>query len=1003
MLLRLWCAFLLTFLALNAQTKLDPSLSGATGQVPVMVLLADQPHGAIAAQTYTSYAPQLRGLEQALRNLPDDSPARDSLLSQLDRLHSQIRNSIKSQIGVRVGSTQLAAQARMGLLGATKVRRFNLANLMSARIPASALASLQNDSDVAYIFRDRRMSMNLDISTQALGAQAFWNAPLNILGVGVKVGVIDTGVANHLALAGAITDQNVFLAAAQAAPASESLYADDGTVNDNQGHGTHVAGIVASRGTPAGANIRGVARGASIVNLKAGYLTSTGGGSMYFSDFFDAIDWGYFTANVSIFNYSFGGATAGEDPVENQILDDMVKTYGLFFAVAAGNSGTVNLPGYAYNTTQVGAMDDKNTVGTGDDTVASFSSIGPTPAGRSKPDLAAPGVNIVSLDKNGTGFVSLSGTSMATPHIAGAAALLWQAGITDPLQIKALLIHSPSATSGWTNNKGWGYTNLVNTAAQLPLVSSGTIPAATTRLYKVTNASGTIKATMVWDRYFTNVGGVETPNFNNLDMALYSRTGNTLQGVASPSPLNNVEQVATGYTGNFVLRISSPATLAGGLASQGYAFVLSPAAAASTLAPASGPDVSISCTPPVGAQMNVAMQVSCTATNSGDLEAFSVQAAVTQPSGWSTASNLNFGIISPATSKTLAWTLTPKTFGAGITLPIALTGAAFGSTLGQNTSVTFNVLPPVYNITGRVTLNSSSGPGVQGVTMTLSGGASASALTDASGNYAFNGLASGLAYTVTPAKTATKFSPTTYSTSALNANTSASFNATSIISISGRITDSATGLGVANVTVKTLGTTSVSGVTNSNGDYSLLNVTQGGNYSVIPTPPANTKLNVAKVVYLQSQTLADLTGVNFVLSSITTVANNESSTAGVIATLPAYIVLIPASATVNSADPLPSCAFERGNDSVWYQFTANFTGTLDLSTFGSTYDTLIAAYSGTTPSLATEVGCNDDYAGSLYSKLYLPVVSGQSYRFVVSGANASTTSSTLVLTVSRAN
>jgi hypothetical protein len=149
--------------------------------------------------------------------------------------------------------------------------------------------------------------------------------------------------------------------------------------------------------------------------------------------------------------------------------------------------------------------------------------------------------------------------------------------------------------------------------------------------------------------------------------------------------------------------------------------------------------------------------------------------------------------------------------------------------------------------------------------------------------------------------------------------------------------------------------------------------------------------------------MTDVTNADFTVSSITAVPNNESSGATPVGALPAYVVQAVATATPNAADPLPSCAFERGNDSVWYSYTADFTGLLDLSTFGSNYDTLLAVYTGATPSVATEAGCSDDFAGSLYSKLTLPVVSGQTYRFLISGFNAGTGGSTLVFTVSRVN
>ncbi|MFJ9706225.1 S8 family serine peptidase [Streptomyces sp. NPDC101234] len=133
-----------------------------------------------------------------------------------------------------------------------------------------------------------------------------------------------------------------------------------------------------------------------------------------------------------VVNMSLGGEDSpGTDPVEKAV-NDLSASSGALFVIAAGNSGpdagTVNSPGAAASALTVAAVD-------GDDRLTSFSSRGPTADGDLEPDIAAPGWNIIAAKAaHGTegdavstaGYVRMSGTSMATPHVAGAAAILAQ-------------------------------------------------------------------------------------------------------------------------------------------------------------------------------------------------------------------------------------------------------------------------------------------------------------------------------------------------------------------------------------------------------------------------------------------------------------------------------------------------------------------------------------------------------------------------------------------------
>ncbi|WP_371674059.1 S8 family peptidase [Streptomyces sp. NBC_00289] len=244
-----------------------------------------------------------------------------------------------------------------------------------------------------------------------IGAPDAWAAGYD--GKGVKVAVLDTGVdTTHPDLASVVTESKDF--------------SGTGDTDDRKGHGTHVAATVAGSGARSGGLYRGVAPGAQILNAKV--LDDSGEGTD--SAVIAGLEWAA-SRGAKVANLSLGQAdTPGNDPVEAAV-NALSKTTGMLTVAAAGNDGpgpgTLSSPGTAESALAVGAVD-------GDDRIADFSSTGPTADSALKPDLTAPGVDIVSAkaahgvlgDPAADGYVSMSGTSMATPHVAGAAAILAQ-------------------------------------------------------------------------------------------------------------------------------------------------------------------------------------------------------------------------------------------------------------------------------------------------------------------------------------------------------------------------------------------------------------------------------------------------------------------------------------------------------------------------------------------------------------------------------------------------
>nr|WP_093612184.1 S8 family serine peptidase [Streptomyces indicus] len=318
-----------------------------------------------------------------------------------------------------------AARAQVDDAGATTIRR-TLASLNAEAVttPAQDLprlwqaltaasdnaVSTTTASGIAKIWLDGQVKAQLDVSVPQIGADKAWAAGYD--GTGVKVAVLDTGVdETHPELAG---QQLV-----------EKNFSTSADTKDRQGHGTHVASTIAGKGV----QYKGVAPGARLIDGKV--LNDQGSGSE--SDIMEAIEWAA-AEGADIVNMSLGGPDApGVEP-----LEEVVNRYteqGVLFAIAAGNEGpgekTVGTPGAAEGALTVAAVDKS-------DKLADFSSRGPLVGDAGiKPDVSAPGVDITAASapgnsiaeeygENPPGYMTISGTSMATPHVAGAAALLKQ-------------------------------------------------------------------------------------------------------------------------------------------------------------------------------------------------------------------------------------------------------------------------------------------------------------------------------------------------------------------------------------------------------------------------------------------------------------------------------------------------------------------------------------------------------------------------------------------------
>jgi subtilisin family serine protease len=327
---------------------------------------------------------------------------------------------------------------------------------------AAAAAGADLFAGIERIWLDERVQATLDVSVPQIGAPTAWTAGYD--GTGVTVAVLDTGVdSTHPDLAGKV-------AAAQ-------NFTTTPTAADGHGHGTHVASTVAGTGAASGGLYKGVAPGATIVNGKV--LDDFGNGLE--SWVIAGMEWAARTVDADVVNMSLtAGPTDGTDPL-SLALNQITAERGTLFAVAAGNSGpgrrTVGTPGSAAAALTVGAVNSA-------DVLAGFSSRGPRLGDFAiKPDITAPGVQIAAARAAGTGigtpidanYTRLSGTSMATPHVAGAAALLAQRNpIWTATELKAALVASATPGSSSVYEQGGGRVDVARAFTQPQVLATPT-------------------------------------------------------------------------------------------------------------------------------------------------------------------------------------------------------------------------------------------------------------------------------------------------------------------------------------------------------------------------------------------------------------------------------------------------------------------------------------------------------------------------------------------------
>lgn len=281
-------------------------------------------------------------------------------------------------------------------------------NALCVEIPEEKVQTIKTNRRVAMMSEDIAVS-KLPIKSSPPRSSFHACREYGCKGEGVAIAVIDTGVAPHYDL---IKPFNRILCFKDFVNGRENPYDDDG-------HGTHVSGIALGNGYSSGKHL-GTAPGAALVSLKA--LDEEGNGNA--SDILAAMQWIYDhhrRYNIRVVNLSLGVEASSYVQIDPLVLGaNALVCAGLCVVAAAGNSGpergSITSPGTSPLVLTVGCCD-------ADGMVPDFSSRGPAPLGQAKPDVLAPGVDILSLSSaSPKAYITQTGTSMSAPYVSGLAA-----------------------------------------------------------------------------------------------------------------------------------------------------------------------------------------------------------------------------------------------------------------------------------------------------------------------------------------------------------------------------------------------------------------------------------------------------------------------------------------------------------------------------------------------------------------------------------------------------
>lgn len=648
-------------LTASANPKITPAVQQAIendprGSTAVIIYLNNQPSYAIGRQVDALYRPTIKNLGVRLREIakgnrlpgaippslerrmapnltPMEEQERREIVQRIDELHAAQVNETVRRINMVVASdlaaTDTFVRSRRGVVTGFAT----ILTVLFAEIPNSEIARVAAYPRIAFIDFDHEGAPELDNHKHSLGlVTGFW---ANSYTGGIHdVGVLDTGVQqSHTAL-------------------NTHPFESNAGTTDNDGHGTGMAGILASTH----ATYTGMAFGCHTICVsRAGNESTSMSGLNYLVT-------GTIEKPENI-NYSFGNGRANDTDYSlfDAFFDGAIDTFNIMVSKSTGNGGfgttTITHPAPAFNLLASANMDDLNSQNRNTHVITSSSSRGPTLNGRKKPDITAPGTNSMSTNRTG-GFSNIGGTSSASPHTGGGIVLIREHGATTTYGAKAVILNSaqawadnntqttaddgPVPGSQWNKTFGWGYLDLGKAYQNAPDLFEEEMPTPNGQR-KFHFFKGTMfaneKATLVWNRHVV-FNGTSNPtqirSLSNLELGAYNETTNVLMS-SSTSAIDNVEQLHVSAQAPVVLKVYTNGNFDPAVTTQPYGL-----ATEEDFVMATGPSFAMVPDLPATAAPGSIVEVSVDVTNTGDLVAHNVNVSI---SGASVSSGANPQVI----------------------------------------------------------------------------------------------------------------------------------------------------------------------------------------------------------------------------------------------------------------------------------------------------------------------------------------------------------------------